>query len=75
MATYLSAIFLVSMTLLTTTIVVSIPPATAQGKADPPIGLFGNPHAYRLGPQIPSCNADFHQGPPDDPRQGCRITP
>lgn len=37
-----TAIFLVSMTLLTTT-VVSIPPAMAQGKADPPIGLFGKP--------------------------------
>jgi hypothetical protein len=67
-----AAIFLVLMTLVTTTIVVSIPHAKAQS---PPIGLFGNPHAYRPGPPIPSCNADFNQGPPDDPIKGCRDTP
>ena len=53
----------------------SIHPAMAQGKADPPIGLFGNPNDFRPGPPIPSCNADFNQGPPDDPLKGCRDTP
>jgi hypothetical protein len=64
--TCLAAIVLVVITLVITTAVVSTPPAMAQGKADPPIGLFGNPHDFRPGPPIPSCNANFHQGPPDD---------
>jgi hypothetical protein len=72
MATPFMAIFLALMILLTITIVVSIPPVMAQ---NPPIGLFGNPHDFRPGPPIPSCHADFHQGPPDDPRKGCRGTP
>ena len=75
MATCYSTIFLMLMTLLTITTVISIPPTTAQGKADPPIGLFGNPHDFRPGPPIHSCNADFKQGPPDDPIKGCRDTP
>ena len=73
---YLAAIFLVVMTLvITTTTVVSTAPAMAQGEADPPIDLFGNPHDFRPGPPIPSCNADFNQGPPDDQIKGCRVTP
>lgn len=48
---------------------------SAQGKANPPIGLFGNPNDFRPGPPIPSCNADFNQGPPGDPLKGCRDTP
>ena len=39
----------------------------------PPIGLFGNPHDFRTGPPIPSCNADFNQGPPDDTLKGSEI--
>jgi hypothetical protein len=74
-ATSFATIFLMLMTLLTITTVVSIPTARAQGKADPPIGLFGNPNDFRTGPPIPSCNADFNQGPSDDPLKGCRDTP
>jgi len=71
-----AAMSLILMTLLaTTTIVASIPRANAQGKADPPIGLFGNPNDFRPGPPIPSCAADFDQGPPNDPIKGCRDTP
>ena len=33
---------------------------------------IGNPHDFRPGPPIPSCNADFHQGPPADVIKGCR---
>jgi hypothetical protein len=74
-ATCFAAIFLVVMTLLITTTVVSISTVMAQGKADPPIGQFGNPNDFRPGPPIPSCNADFNQGPPDDPLKGCKDTP
>jgi hypothetical protein len=35
---------------------------------------LGDPHHFRPGPPIPSCSADFHQGPPDDPIKGCRDT-
>ena len=57
------------------TTVTSMPIVRAQGKADPPIGLFGNPNDFRTGPPIPSCNADFNQGSPNDPLKGCRDTP
>jgi len=71
-----AVIFLVSITLvITTTTVVSIPPAMTQGKADPPIRLSGNPNDFTPGPPIPSCNANFKLGPPDDPIKGCRDTP
>jgi hypothetical protein len=63
------------MLMALSTTVVSVPIARAQGHADPPIGLFGNPNDFRPGPPIPSCNADFNQGPPDDPLKGCRDTP
>ena len=36
---------------------------------------IGNPNDFRRGPPIPSCNADLHQGPPDDPIKGCRDSP
>jgi len=36
---------------------------------------FGNPNEFRPGPPIPSCNAQFNQGPPGDDIQGCRVTP
>jgi hypothetical protein len=61
---------LLSTTIVTATIFMSQVSAQA-----PPIGLFGNPHDFRTGPPIPSCNADFHQGPPDDTLKGCRETP
>lgn len=51
---------------------VSLSFASAQG---PPTGMFGNPNDFRPGPPIPSCNADFHQGPPNDEISGCRETP
>jgi hypothetical protein len=65
---------LILMTLLdaTTTVVASIPPAKAQS---PPISVVGNPHGFTTGPQIPSCRADFHQGPPNDLLKGCKFTP
>lgn len=61
------AMSLISMTLLaaTTTVV-------AQS---PPISVIGNPHGFSTGPPIPSCKADFHQGPPNDPLKGCKFTP
>ena len=45
----------------------------ANAKEDPV--KIGNPHDFRPGPPIPSCNADFHQGPPDDDIKGCRDSP
>lgn len=71
------ALIVIVGVLMTTlsTIMAPIPIAMAQGKADPPIGLFGNPNDFRPGPPIPSCAADFKQGPPDDPLKGCRDTP
>jgi hypothetical protein len=36
---------------------------------------IGNPHYFRPGPPIPSCNAEFHQGPPGDDIKGCRGSP
>jgi hypothetical protein len=62
--------FMLFSTIVTATI--SMLQVSAQA---PPIGLFGNPHDFRTGPPIPSCNADFHQGPPDDTLKGCRETP
>jgi hypothetical protein len=53
-------------------IIVYIPPAMAQS---PPITVVGNPHGFSTGPPIPSCKADFHQGPPTDPLKGCKFTP
>ena len=47
----------------------------------PPVAkqLFGSgtegPNAFRPGPPIPSCNAQFHQGPPDDSIRGCMDSP
>jgi hypothetical protein len=66
------AMSLILMTLLATTVVASIPPAKAQS---PPISVVGNPHGFSTGPPIPSCKADFHQGPPNDPLKGCKFTP
>jgi hypothetical protein len=66
---------MVNAGVLTTTLsttITSMPMAKAQ---NPPIGLFGNPNDFRPGPPIPSCRADFNQGPPDDPIKGCRDTP
>jgi len=54
------------------TLLLSLSFASAQS---PPIGLYGNPNDFMPGPPIPSCNADFNQGPPDDPMSGCRATP
>jgi hypothetical protein len=51
-------------------VIVSIP--HAMTRADPI--HIGNPHDFRPGPSIPSCSA-AHQGPPDDPIKGCKITP
>jgi|RhiMetdeSRZDD1v2_1073273.scaffolds.fasta_scaffold3865241_1 hypothetical protein len=36
---------------------------------------IGNPNDFRPGPPIPSCNAEFNQGPPGDDIAGCRISP
>lgn len=35
---------------------------------------LGNPHDLRPAPPIPSCSADFRQGPPDDEIKSCRDT-
>jgi hypothetical protein len=51
--------------------VVSIPNASARAN---PVKI-GNQNDFRLGPPIPSCNADLHQGPPDYPIKGCRDSP
>jgi hypothetical protein len=67
--------FIFALAIMTTVVVVQTPLALAQGNAHPPIGLFGNPHDFRPGPPIPSCSANFNQGPPNDPIKGCRVTP
>ncbi len=59
--------------LLTQVLVVSISLSLVNAQT-PPIGLVGNPNDFRPGPPIPSCNAEFNQGP-DDPISGCRVTP
>lgn len=64
----------VAFTILATVIVVSISMSFVSAKT-PPNGLVGNPHDFRPGPPIPSCNADFNQGPPNDTISGCRVTP
>jgi hypothetical protein len=38
-------------------------------------GGYQGPNAYRTGPPIASCNAEFHQGPPDDSLRGCFDSP
>lgn len=63
------------LTATISTTITSIPIVLAQGKSDPPIGQHGNPNDFRPGPPIPSCKADDHQGPPDDPIKGCKDTP
>ena len=60
------AIILLVLTPLLT--IVSIEMASAR---ETPVHI-GNPHDFRPGPPIPSCNANFHQGPPDDPIKGCK---
>ena len=34
-------------------------------------GEYQGPNVYKPGPPIPSCNAEAHQGPPDDLLRGC----
>jgi hypothetical protein len=63
---------------LTLATVVTIGSPISQVKAQstkPPISVVGNPHGFSTGPPIPSCNADFNQGPPNDPLKGCKFTP
>ena len=58
--------------------VVTVGSSISQVKAEsskPPISVVGNPHGFSTGPPIPSCKADFNQGPPDDPVKGCKFTP
>ena len=57
---------------ITTTYVAAIWPVHTVEANKPP--KLGNPHDFRPGPPIPSCSADFKQGPPDDPIKGCRDT-
>ena len=54
-----------------TAIILSISIAGAQTT---PVKI-GNPNDFRPGPPIPSCNAKFNQGPPEDDIEGCRISP
>jgi cystathionine beta-lyase/cystathionine gamma-synthase len=62
----------VAMSLLLMTLLAAATTVVAQS---PPISVIGNPHGFTTGPPIPSCKADFHQGPPNDPLKGCKITP
>jgi hypothetical protein len=64
--------FILALAIMTTVVAVQTPLALA---APAPNAHFGNPHDYKPGPPIPSCAADFNQGPPNDPQQGCRDTP
>jgi hypothetical protein len=68
---FLAAAFMILSTVIPVTVSMSLVNAQPQ----PPIGLFGNPNDFRPGPPIPSCNADFNQGPPNDTISGCRVTP
>ncbi len=47
---------LATLTIFAIAILVNMPSAIAQ--AD--LVKIGNPHDFRPGPPIPSCNADFH---------------
>lgn len=49
--------------------VVGLPPPNAKVT-----NHIGNPHDFKPGPPIPSCNA-HPAGPPDDPIRGCKATP
>jgi hypothetical protein len=70
-----AAMSLVVITMFATiTIIASIPQAKAQS-TKLPISVVGNPHDFSVGPPIPSCKADFNQGPPNDPLRGCKDTP
>lgn len=67
---FLAAAFMILLTMVAITMSMSLVKAKS-----PPIGLVGNPNDFRPGPPIPSCNADFNQGPPNDTISGCRDTP
>lgn len=60
-----------TLTIFAIATLVNVPSVMAQ--TDPV--KIGNPHDFRPGPPIPSCNAEFNQGPPDDPIKGCRTSP
>jgi hypothetical protein len=64
----------VAFVMVLTVIAITISLSLVNAKT-PPIGLYGNPNDFRPGPPIPSCNAEFNQGPPNDAISGCRVTP
>ena len=69
---------ILALALMATITVVAVHTSSAfaqLGNGKPPISVVGNPHGFSTGPPIPSCSADFHQGPPNDPSKGCKLTP
>jgi hypothetical protein len=67
-------VFMIFM-VATSIVLMSLSPFSSVSAQTPPIGIFGNPHDFFPGPPIPSCNAHFNQGPPDDTLKACRDTP
>jgi hypothetical protein len=63
--------FVITLAITTTYVATMCPVHTVEANKPPKLG---NPHDFRPGPPIPSCSADFHQGPPDDDIKGCRDT-
>ena len=61
---------------LATAIIIGSPISQVKAQSTkPPISVVGDPHDFSSGPPIPSCKADFNQGPPNDPLKGCKFTP
>lgn len=64
-------IFMILSIVMGAVIILSVSVASAQTT---PVKI-GNPNDFRPGPPIPSCNAEFKQGPPGDDIAGCRESP
>jgi hypothetical protein len=64
-------IFMILSIVMSEVIILSVSVASAQTT---PVKI-GNPNDFRPGPPIPSCNAEFNQGPPGDDIAGCRLSP
>ena len=63
-------IFMILSIVMGAVIILSVSVASAQTT---PVKI--NPNDFRPGPPIPSCNAEFKQGPPGDDIAGCRVSP
>ena len=64
-------IFMILWIVMGPVIILSVSVASAHTT---PVKI-GNPNDFRPGPPIPSCNAEYKQGPPGDDIAGCRVSP